>query len=108
MKPTVVHKETNRRLSSERDKVCAILIFLEGIMKENKFANYIDQKDKLAILNCGPDNRQVSDTLQYETRLAISDQWIMPGEMMQKVLDADSLLRKSLTTQELDRPIAAK
>jgi hypothetical protein len=78
------------------------------MMNQNKFANYIDQKDKLAILSCEPNNRQVSDTLTYETRLAIADQWIMPGEMMQKVFDADSLLRKSLVPQPLDKSIAAQ
>lgn len=100
MKPTTVHKETRRRQSNERNKVGAILIFLEGLMNQNNFSMYIDQQDKLNTLSCDFANRPVSDTLQYETRLAISDAWIMPGEMIQRALEADKLFQDWIRQQK--------
>lgn len=93
MKRTIVHKETDPRPSNERDRVCAILMFLEGMMDKNNFALYIDGEDKLGTLSCEPSNRQVSDTLRYKTRLDIADDWIMSGEMTQRVSEADKIFQ---------------
>ena len=77
-------------------------------MNKNNFAFYIDEKDKLATLSCEPNNRQVSDTLKYETRLDIADDWIVSGEMKQRVSEADKIFQDWIKQQEAEEHIAVK
>lgn len=74
IRPTRVHKETNPRPSNERDKVCATLMFIEQTMHQTIFTNEIDKRDHLDELY----SEFATTPIDYETRLAIADERIMP------------------------------
>jgi hypothetical protein len=80
MKPRIVHKETNRRPRTDKDITGAIALFLDGVLGQKNFSDYLDNKDKLYILE--------TDTVTYDTRLEISDHSQIAREMIQPALDA--------------------